>query len=144
MVRQFARTIDKALSTSTTALGPNGLESIAYQEIDVGGPFVDFDSFGEAISLVKRVGSVVTSLFRILQHRADTRPFEALAAQRRTSCVTSRYCRIRPGDVANPVQRSIFGVPPYSARGHRRRRSGVGHRSRQDVHRYAARYLSDR
>jgi hypothetical protein len=44
LVRRFARTIDKALSTSTTALGPNGLESIAYQEIDVGGPFVDFDS----------------------------------------------------------------------------------------------------
>jgi HK97 family phage major capsid protein len=61
LVRQFARAIDKAFFTNTTTLGPNGLESISFQTVTVGGVFVDFDPFADAINLVKRVGSVVTS-----------------------------------------------------------------------------------
>ena len=37
LVRSFAGTLDKAFFTSTTALGPNGLESLTYQEVNVGG-----------------------------------------------------------------------------------------------------------
>ncbi len=114
LVRQFARTIDKAFFTSTTSLGPNGLESIGYQTVNVGGDFVDFDPFLDAISLVERVGSVVTSfaasfqtvlalsLLKRFQPTADVVSNEPLLSQ-------------TPGDVANPVQRSIFGVPLYSA-----------------------------
>lgn len=114
LVRQFARAIDLAYFANSTALGPNGLESIAYQAITVGGPFVDFDPFAQAISLVEGVGSVVTSfaasfetvlaltLLKKFQSTATVLSNEPLLAQ-------------GEGDVSQPVSRSIFGVPLYSA-----------------------------
>jgi HK97 family phage major capsid protein len=114
LVRQFARTIDKAFFTSTTSLGPSGLESIGYQEVYLGGDYVDFDPFLQAISLVEAVGSVVTSF------AADFSTVLALSLLKRfqpTADVVSNEPLLSqsPGDVANPVQRSIFGVPLYSA-----------------------------
>lgn len=114
LVRAFARSLDKAFFTSTTTLGPNGLESISYQTVNVGGPFVDFDPFATAISLVERVGSVVTSfaasfatvlelgLLKRFQPTTDVVSNEPLLPQ-------------SPGDVTNPVVRQILGVPLYSA-----------------------------
>lgn len=114
LVRQFARTIDLAFFGNTTTLGPSSLESIGYQTIPVSGAFVDFDPFAQAISLVEGVGSVVTSfaasfatvlelsLLKRFQPTADVVSNEPLLSQ-------------TPGDVSNPVKRSIFGVPLYSA-----------------------------
>jgi HK97 family phage major capsid protein len=114
LVRQFARTIDKAFFTSTTSLGPNGLESIGYQTVNVGGYYTDFDPFLHAISLVERVGSVVTSFsasFQTVLELGLLKRFEP------TSSVVSNEPLLSqtPGDVANPVVRNIFGVPLYSA-----------------------------
>ena len=114
LVRQFARTIDKAFFTSTTSLGPSGLESIGFQEVYLGGDFVDFDPFNDAISLVERVGSVVTSFaasFQTVNYLSKLKRFQP------TTDVVSNEPLLSqtPGDLANPVQRQILGVPLYSA-----------------------------
>lgn len=113
LVRQFARTIDAAFYSATTPLGPSGLESIAYQEINVGGPFVNFDVFAEAISLVEAVGSVVTSFscsFATALELMQLKKFQPTA----TVVSNEPMLAIGPGDVSQPVARSIFGVPLYS------------------------------
>jgi HK97 family phage major capsid protein len=114
LVRQFARTIDLAFFGNTTTLGPNGLESIAYQTVDVGGVFTSFDPFADAISLVESVGSVVTSFaasFETVNFLSKLKRFQPTADVVSNEPLLSQT----PGDVANPVRRSIFGVPLYSA-----------------------------
>jgi HK97 family phage major capsid protein len=114
LVRQFARTIDQAFFTATTSLGPNGLESIAYQTVDVTGPFVDVDPFADAISLVERVGSVVTAFatsFSTANHLAKLKRFQPTIEVVNNEPLLAQS----EGDVSNPVNRTIFGVPLYSA-----------------------------
>ena len=114
LVRSFARSVDLAFFTSTTSLGPNGLESVAFQTITVGGIFTNFDPFATAISEVERVGSVVTAFC------ADFSTCLTLSLLKRFTATTQTISN-EPllaqtlGDVANPVQRQILGVPLYSA-----------------------------
>jgi HK97 family phage major capsid protein len=114
LVRQFARTLDLAFFANTTTLGPDGLESVAYQSIDVGGPIVSFDPFADAISLVEHVGSVVTAFaasFSTVNYLSKVKRFQT------TADVVSNepLLAMGEGDVSQPVARSIFGVPLYSA-----------------------------
>jgi HK97 family phage major capsid protein len=114
LVRQFARTVDLALFGNTTVLGPSGLQSIGHQTVTVGGVYTDFDPFADAISLVERVGSVVTSFaasFETVNFLSKLKRFAS------TTDVVSNEPLLSQtlGDVSNPVHRTIFGVPLYSA-----------------------------
>jgi HK97 family phage major capsid protein len=85
-----------------------------YQTVDVGGVFTSFDPFADAISLVESVGSVVTSFaasFETVNFLSKLKRFQPTADVVSNEPLFSQT----PGDVANPVRRSIFGVPLYSA-----------------------------
>jgi HK97 family phage major capsid protein len=114
VVRSFARAVDLAFFTNTTSLGPSGLESVAFQTISVGGVHANFDPFATAISEVERVGSVVTAF------AADFSTCLTLSLLKRFGTTTQTISNEpllaqSPGDVANPTQRQILGVPLYSA-----------------------------
>jgi hypothetical protein len=75
--------------------------------------FSNLDPFAEAISLVERVGSVVTSFaasFNTVLALSELKRFQP------TADVVSNEPLLAStmGDVSNPVRRQIFGVPLYS------------------------------
>jgi HK97 family phage major capsid protein len=113
LVRSFARALDSAFFSTSTSNGPAGLGSIDYQVIDVVGDFYNFDWALQAISQVEQYGSVVTGFaasFTTVEQLSQIKRFEP------TSTVVSNEPILAqsPGDVANPVNRRIFGVPLYS------------------------------
>ena len=114
LVRQFARTLDNAFFGNTTSLGPDGLESITHQNVSIGTPFVNLDPFADAISLIERVGSVCTSFsasFSTCNQLSKLKEF----ADTTTVVSNEPLLAVAGGDVSQPVARSIFGVPLFSA-----------------------------
>lgn len=113
LVRSFARALDSSFFSDMTTNGPNGLQSIDYQLISVMGAFVDFDWALQAISQVEQYGSVVTGFaasFATVEQLSQIKRFQP------TSEIVSNEPLLSqaPGDVSNPVNRRIFGVPLYS------------------------------
>ena len=113
LVRSFARALDSAYFSNMTTNGPNGLGSIAFQEINLTGDFENFDWAAQAISQVEQFGSVVTGFaasFATVEKLSILKKFEATA-----TIISNEYLLSQsPGDVSNPVQRRILGVPLYS------------------------------
>ncbi|MFZ0712628.1 phage major capsid protein, partial [Mycobacterium sp.] len=113
LVRSFARALDSAFFSTSTSNGPGGLGGIDYQTINVDGAFVNFDPFLQAISQVEQYGSVITGFaasFSTVEQLSQLKRFEATA----TIVSNEPLLAQSPGDVSNPVNRRIFGVPLYS------------------------------
>jgi hypothetical protein len=123
LVRQFARKIDLAFyggtttSVPTVAVSVYGLEHLAAAGTGAvvlsPGTFDSFDVFADAISQIESVGSVCTSFAASLatvNYLSKVKRFEPTATVVSNEPLLSQT----PGDVANPVQRSIFGVPLFS------------------------------
>jgi HK97 family phage major capsid protein len=116
LVRSIARKVDLAFFANTTALGPNGLQSLTgiATVTAPGSAWSNFDWALEAQSQLERVGSTVTAFcasFETVRQLSEVKSF--------TGTITSNQPLLNAGDgdVTTTQPRNIFGVPLFSLPG---------------------------
>jgi HK97 family phage major capsid protein len=114
LVRSIARKLDVAFFGNTTALGPDGLQSLSgiATVTAPGSAWTNFDWAIEAQSQLERVGSTVTAFcasFATVRQLSEVKSFTGSAANSNEPLLNAG-----DGDVTQATPRNIFGVPLWS------------------------------
>jgi HK97 family phage major capsid protein len=113
LVRSIARKVDLAFFGNTTALGPNGLQSLTgIATVNAGSTWQNFDWATEAQSQLERVGSTVTAFcasFETVRQLSEVKQFVGT-----TATSNEPLLQAGDGDVTQATPRNIFGVPLWS------------------------------
>ena len=101
LVRDLQTRLDAAFFTSTTANGPDGIESVAYQLVNAGSSYTNLDPFAEAQSKAETVGAQITSWV--------SHPTTLLGLQQLKTATGYNTPLLGP-DPSAPTGRSILGT----------------------------------
>lgn len=104
LVRDLQVRLDAAYFANTTANGPSGMQSVAFQPVIIGGAFTNLDPFAEALSKAETVGAQTTAF---VAHPTTLLQLSELKVG------TGYNMPLLGPDPSSPTKRSILGVPTF-------------------------------